>query len=208
MRYLAAFVVLVLLAAQASSQQPDQKPQGTQSKNGGGAIVYSEGGAFLIEGPKGWTTDHEVGQELGVCCVFYPEGTTWDNAQTVMYPNVVTKGPGQKTLKEFMDHDVADFREHNPGMTYVDGEDLPLNRSRTAKLRYFYGVNKNSAEAVAYVDEDKIIAVIVASSRTTKALNDSIPLLRTVLRTYAYMDVKFAKGAKPATGQPFKLPND
>jgi hypothetical protein len=60
MRHLVAFTILVFLATQVSSQQPNQKQEVTQPQNGGGAIIYSKGGAFLIEGPSGWTTDHEV----------------------------------------------------------------------------------------------------------------------------------------------------
>lgn len=162
---------------------------------GPGVIVYAEGGAFMIEAPKDWIADHKTGSQMGICCVFYPEGSTWDDAETIMYPNIATKGPGQSNLKEFMEYDLSDFREHNPGMTYEDAEDLPMKNNHVAKLRYFYGVNKGSSEAIAYIDEEKIVALIVVSSKSQKGLNDAMPLLRNMLKTYAYMDVKFEPGA-------------
>ena len=177
-------LVLVMVAAVLTLPAVSQtKPkQGTGGKNHI-AILQSEGGSFAIEGPKDWIADRKVGRRLGVCCVYYPKGS-WDTAETVMYPNIVTKRPGQTTLQELMDSDLAKFRKDNPGMSYVDG-DIPFN-GRNAKLRYFHGVNQGSAEAVAYIDEEKIIALVVLSSKTEKGLVETLPLLLGVLETYSY----------------------
>jgi hypothetical protein len=208
MKFLALLTVLAALASQAVSQQPNRDGEKTQSRNGGAAIVYSEGGAFLIEGPSGWVVDRDAGQRIGTCCVYYPEGATFGSAEVVMYPTIATKAPGQNTLKEFMDYDLSDFREHNPEMSYEDGEDISLKNHRTAKVRYFYNVNQNSSEAVAYIDEEKMIALVVVSSRTRKGLNESIPLLRSSLQTYASMDVRFANKTKSDTGQSTQSPKN
>jgi len=159
-------------------------------------MLYSEGGAFLIEGPEGSVTDREVGDQVGTCCVYYPAGSTWDDAETVMYPSIATKRPGQRTLKEFMAVDLADFRDHNPEMTDEDGGTVMMKHGRIATVHFFYNVNKGSSEAVAYVDEEKIIAMFVVSSKTKKGLNEAMPLVRTALETYTYMDVRFAKDPK------------
>jgi hypothetical protein len=103
-----------------------------------------------------------------------------------MYPNIVTKGPGKTTLKELMDSDLAKFRKDNPRMSHLDGKDIPLQRDKTAKLRYFHDVNKGSSEAVAYIDEEKIIALVVLSSKTEKGLTEALPVLLGVLETYTY----------------------
>src|SRR6266404_2911381 len=110
-------LLLPSLSGQSSSGAHDEPSAGPD------AIVYAEGGAFLIKGPKGWIADHDTGQQMGICCVFYPSGSTFDAAETVIYPNIATKGTGQANLKEFMDYDLSEFREHNPGMTYEDTED-------------------------------------------------------------------------------------
>jgi len=205
MRLFAFLTFLVSMSSTALCQQSSPSRKNDLDQNGGAAILYSEGGAFLIEGLNGWVVDHETGQRIGTCCVYYPEGAAWDSAETVMYPSIATKGPGQTTLKEFMDNDLTDFRENNQGMTFEDGGEIPLKNRRAAKIRYFYNVNKGSSEAVAYVDEEKIIAIVVVSSRTKKGLNDSIPLLRSALLTYAYMDVRFANKAQTdKTQQPPK----
>ena len=59
-------------------------------------------------------------------------------------------------------------------------------KDRTAKVRYFHGVNEGSSEAVAYIDEEKIIALVVLSSKTEKGLTEALPLLLGVLVTYVY----------------------
>jgi hypothetical protein len=174
-------MVAAALTWPAVSQQTNPK-QGTGSKNHT-VILESEGGSFAIEGPKDWIADRKVGRRLGVCCVYYAKGS-WDTAETIMYPNIVTKGPGQTTVQELMDADLARFRKDNPGMSYVDG-DMPFN-DRTAKVRYFHGVNQGSSEAVAYIDEERIIALVVLSSKTEKGLTEALPLLLGVLESYVY----------------------
>ena len=181
MKWMVLVMAGAALTLPAVSQQTKPK-QGTSGKNHT-AILQSEGGSFAIEGPKDWVADRRVGRRLGVCCVYYPKGS-WNTAETVIYPNVVSKRPGQTTLQELMDLDLARFRKDNPGMSYVDG-DIPF-KGRTAKLRYFHGVNQGSSEAVAYIDEEKIIALVVLSSKTEKGLVEALPLLLGVLETYSY----------------------
>jgi hypothetical protein len=181
MKCLAIVAVVSALTLSAAAQQAKPKPR-TGDKNHT-VILQSEGGSFAIEGPKNWIADRKVGRRLGVCCVYYAKGS-WDTAETILYPNIVTKGPGRTTLKELMDSDLAKFRKDNPGMSYVDG-DIPFN-NRTAKVRYFHGVNQGSSEAVAYIDEEQIIALVVLSSKTEKGLTDSLPMLLGVLESYSY----------------------
>ena len=181
MNCLVHVMVAAAFALPAVSQTANPKPA-TSGKNHT-VILESDGGSFAIEGPKNWIADRKVGHRLGVCCVYYEKGS-WDTAETILYPNIVTKGPGRATLQELMDSDLAKFRKDNPGMTYVDG-DIPFN-GRTAKVRYFHGVNQGSSEAVAYIDEEKIIALVVLSSKTEKGLVKALPLLAGALETYKY----------------------
>jgi hypothetical protein len=206
MKHFVHALVALFLGAVATSQQtaPKQSP----TMGGDTAVVYAEGGAFSLEAPKGWITDRETGQKNGVCCVWYPEGSTWDSAETVIYPNITTKSSGQKTLDEFMESDLAGFREHDPELTYEVGGDIPLKENRIAKLRLFYNVNHGSSEAVAYVDEEKIIAVVVMSSKTKKNLSDSIPLLRTLLQSYTFVNLHVVKEPQQKKSNPVKLPKE
>ncbi len=198
MRRLVLVALFLQLLTPAHSQRPINEINNHWNRVGP-PVVYSDGGGFVIDGPKGWTRDRKTGRRLGMCCVYYPSGKTWNNAPTVMYPNLATKGPQQQTLEEFMATDLANFRKHNPQMTYEDAPDIALSQGRVAKVRYFYNVNRSSSEAVAYIDEEKIIALFTVSSRTKQDLTDSQPQMQAALQTYTYLDepaVKAVLGKK------------
>jgi hypothetical protein len=93
-------------------------------------------------------------------------------------------------------------------MKYEDAKDVPLQSKRVAKVRIFRGVNRGSSEAVAYVDEEKIIALVVMSSKTEKGLNDSMPVFRSAVQSYLYMNVTVDKDAKPGNEKPPQAPKN
>ena len=165
--------------------QQHNEPNQHSSPADRSVLVYSKGASstgFWLDVPSGWVIDQEVGKAHGICCVFYPKESTWNNAETVIYPRVTTKESG---LKEFMDRDLAEFREHNPEMKHEDAKDIALRDKRIAKLRFLHGVNHGSSEAVAYIEEEKIIAVVVASSRSKNGFEESLPIFRKLLETYS-----------------------
>jgi hypothetical protein len=84
MRRVMLTVVISLFTLGAKAQQ-------ASDALGPGVIVYAQGGAFMVAAPSGWVTDGETGQKLGVCCVFYPSGTSWNDAETIMYPEIAEK---------------------------------------------------------------------------------------------------------------------
>ena len=198
MKY-AALLLLMASFLLAFGQQTETVRQ--KDENGGSPLLYVDGGGFFIDTPKDWIIDRQVGEQLGTCCVFYPKGSTWGDSTVVMYPSIVKKGPGKQSAREFMESDLAEFRKHDPGMSYEDAEDFPLKLKRVARIRMFYDVNHGSSEAVAYVEEEKIIAVVVVSSKTKKDLKEAIPLLQSALETYTYMDVR-VQGASPKPARP------
>jgi hypothetical protein len=182
MRRVMLTVVISLFTLGAKAQQ-------ASDALGPGVIVYAQGGAFMVAAPSGWVTDGETGQKLGVCCVFYPSGTSWNDAETIMYPEIAEKNEHHADLRAFMASDLEQFRTNNPELVVEDGEAMHWGTT-TAVVRLFHGVNEGSSEIVAYIDEPKIVAVLVMSAKSQKALNSSLPLFRGFVRSYAYMDVK------------------
>ncbi|HJT00585.1 MAG TPA: hypothetical protein VJ756_15955 [Terriglobales bacterium] len=152
------------------------------------AIIYSDHGGFMISVPKGWVLDRATGQKMGTCCVLYPQGSSWDQADSVIYPNIAEKQPGQ-TLQQLMANDLDGFRQRFPKMNVVEARDLPAGEGAAAKVRVFYGVNQGSFELVAYVDEPQVVALLVLSSRSKEALGEALPAFREVLKSYVYMDM-------------------
>ncbi|HLK32425.1 MAG TPA: hypothetical protein VKT29_05005 [Terriglobales bacterium] len=156
------------------------------------AIIYSEHGGFMVSVPKGWVLDRATGERMGTCCVLYPQGSSWDQADSVIYPNIAEKQQGQ-TLQQLMESDLAGFRQRFPKMNVVEARDLPAGDSQLAKVRFYYGVNQGSYELVAYVDEPQVVALLVLSSRSKEAMGEALPAFREVLKSYVYMDM--ASGA-------------
>jgi hypothetical protein len=152
------------------------------------AIIYSDHGGFMVSVPKGWVLDRATGQKMGTCCVLYPQGSTWDQASSVIYPNIAEKQPGQ-TLQQLMSSDLDGFKQRFPNMNVTEAKDLPAGDSQLAKVRFFYGVNQGSYELVAYVDEPQVVALLVLSSRSKQALGEALPAFREVLKSYVYMDM-------------------
>jgi hypothetical protein len=113
------------------------RPTATQQN---AAILYSDHGGFMISVPKGWVLDRATGQKMGTCCVLYPQGSSWDQADSVIYPNIAEKQSGQ-TLQQLMANDLDGFRQRFPKMNVVEARDLPAGASQQAKVRFFYGVN-------------------------------------------------------------------
>ena len=53
-----------------------------------GGIVYGPKAAFKVDAPPGWVLDNTVGVEQGLPCVLYPKGSTWADANTIMYAKI------------------------------------------------------------------------------------------------------------------------
>lgn len=53
-----------------------------------GGIVYGPKAAFNIKAPPGWVLDNRAGAEQGLPCVLYPKGSTWSDANTIMYAKI------------------------------------------------------------------------------------------------------------------------
>ena len=164
------------------------KMPGAQASKENAAIIYSDHGGFMISVPKGWVLDRATGQKMGTCCVLYPQGSSWDQADSVIYPNIAEKQAGQ-TLQQLMASDLDGFRQRFPQMNVVEARDLPAGEGAAAKVRLFYGVNQGSFELVAYVDEPQVVALLVLSSRSKEALGEALPAFREVLKSYVYMDM-------------------
>lgn len=190
MKYLTAIAVILSFTVPLFTQQKNPDQTGTRGQSEQSVLMYRDGAGFFIDVPKDWVIDREAGRRAGTCCVYYPKGSTFHNAETIMYPNIATKGPGQKTVNDFMQSDHETFLKHDPGLRYEEAADIPLQNKRIAKIRLFRGVNHGGSEAVAYIDEEKIIALFVMSSKSEEAFNKSIPLFRSAVKTYMYMNVK------------------
>jgi hypothetical protein len=55
-----------------------------------GGIVYGPEAAFKIDAPPAWVLDNSAGVEQGLPCVLYPKGSTWADANAIMYAKIAS----------------------------------------------------------------------------------------------------------------------
>ena len=178
----ACLVLLCCLGARAQDAKPD-------SRDANAGIVYGKDHAFVIKAPDGWVLDNRSGVPQGLQAVFYPEGGSWKGSKAVMYVNGAAK-PADDTLEKFVERDVAGYREHSPGLKVADDEALPVGGKERVLVKRFSGDRGGSYEAVAYVEESKVVVIIVLHARTPKDFDDALPAFRQLVSSYRFLSDK------------------
>jgi hypothetical protein len=151
-----------------------------------GGIIYGPKGAFNISAPKGWKLDPTAGSGQGLACVLYPDGSTWETADPVMYAKIASTI--YEDYEAFTKDAVADMKEKRPGFTMkrvasgktADGQPYFINE-------YPPSASYKRSERVAYVQLPKAVAYIVftadektAYQKHQGALEETVKSLRAV----------------------------
>lgn len=185
--------ILVLLAAAlpAVAQQPPPQEGAGRSTNPEQAncgIVYGEGHSFTICAPKGWTLDNGILNDQGIYAVFYPEGSNWDDAKesgTVMYVNVVGRPKGRAVAKMMAD-DAKEAKRNAPGTVAKQGTPIVISDVPAPVLRFAPGAF-DRYEAVAYIGEEKVLVMIVISSKSDAIFNTDYPAFVQLVQSYKFL---------------------
>jgi tetratricopeptide (TPR) repeat protein len=164
-----------------------------------GGVVYGPKAAFKIDAPEGWVLDNESGVKQGLPCVLYPKGSSWANAETIVYAKIAS----------------TDFEDVNvfvataiKGMEKVHGK--PKEKIATGKAAdgrgYFineYPATKTYSqwERVGYVQLPHAVAYIVLSSRDKTSYSKDAPALEKVLKTLVYFELK-SDQSSPSAASP------
>ena len=178
----ACLVLLCCLGARAQEAKPD-------ARDANAGIVYGKDHAFAIKAPDGWVLDNQSGVPNGLHAVFYPEGGSWKGSKAVMYVNGAGK-PADDTLEKFVERDVAGYREHSPGLQVADDEALPVDGKERVLVKRFGGDRGGAFEAVAYVEESKVVVILVLHARTQKDFEDALPAFRKLVSSYRFLSDK------------------
>jgi len=156
-------------------------------------IIYGTNHAYSLTAPEGWVLDNSSGVGQGLYAVFYKQGESWQNAPTVMYTNTASlEDKHHKTIKKLMDFDIKTYKNDDPSIEIITGDDILIKGSLVASVRYFKGKNY---EAVAYIDAVKTGVMIVMSARTIEGFNDSMKSFVDLVKSYFFIsdNVKIEK---------------
>lgn len=201
-------IALLLLAfAPAAAQKPADPPQKPEAKqetpskvqmgpDGQTGVVYGPGHAFSLDAPAQWVLDNQSGVDQGLQAVFYPTGKSWTNSPAVMYANVyLKKDQKDENAATVAARDIADFSKHSRTFKVLDADPLPVgdladDKPRTALVKYFSGDNFGNFEAVAYINESKVVVMLVLSARKEEEFKKSLPIFAELVRSYHFLTDK------------------
>jgi len=162
---------------------------GPSNKNAdwGGGLIYGKDHAFTVAAPKEWILDNQSGVSQGLHAVFYPEGSNWKDSIITMYINTVQMDEN-KSWSDFIESDIRSFKAKHADLIVQTGESLATtDDKKRADVRYFTGDQWNNHEAVAYIREQKVVVLIVLSSRNEKAYQTALPNFRELVRSYYFI---------------------
>lgn len=181
-KYLFTALALILACISVSAQgKTDDRPSG---------MIYGRDIAYIVSTPKGWVMDIESAKSAGIGAVFYPEGSSWAKGIAVMYTNVLGKSGPKQPLKEVIDGELADFRKHSPNFKVEDARAVSLGKDKSATVKYLTGDANGNFEAIAYINEEKAVAIVVLTSRTKKDFDSSLAAFDELVRSYRFVTDK------------------
>lgn len=164
-------------------------------------IVYGPGHSFHVKAPEGWVLDNKSGAAQGLHAVFYPQGSSWSDSVVVMYANAADRtDPAHPTRSALIEFDIAQLRQKNPGLKVADRAAVKTGDGKEAVIKVFQGDQGGNFEAVAYIEEAKVVTLLVLSSRDEEVFQSAYSALEELVRSYKFLtdDVKI-KG-KPGDG--------
>lgn len=152
-------------------------------------IIYGDNHSYSLTSPKGWVLDNSSGVSQGLHAVFYPAGNTWENSVIVMYTNVAhLNSTNQKNIGDVIEYDLNKFRSISEGIKIEKVEDSYfINENKRAVIYNFLDDINGSYESVAYIPEEKIVVLIVISSRDRENFQESNSSFRDLVNSYFWI---------------------
>jgi hypothetical protein len=176
--------ITILLASPALAQQAT----GAKPGDGDSCLMYGKDHMFAIKAPTGWIVDPATGQKLGLHAVMYPKGSSWREASATMYTNFVHKGSDAPTIEQIIADDIAGYKKDSPSVIVADADSVPLGTGKEkVVVKSFRNDKGNNVEMVAYIDENKVVIMIVLSAPTEKDFLSALPLFKEMVHSYRFV---------------------
>jgi hypothetical protein len=188
MNRLASLAALPLIASSLCAQTSAGHP-------GNCGLIYGDSHAISICAPSGWVLDNSVLNDKGIYAVFYRQELSYETAKahaSIMYINVLMKRDGRNSANELRKIDIADTEQHEP-QTKVAQEapvTIPANAGAPARVipvESFSNAYGPSWEAVAYVEDEKTISIVVLTSANESSFNSDHSSFVDLLHSYKFL---------------------
>lgn len=153
----------------------------------GADMIQGDGYSFFLSAPAGWVLDKDLASDAESDALLYPQGTSYQNAPSVLYVSVAVKGDEFKDLKDLMQQDEDSARQQNPGFHLQNGPLLHTHLKKSVPLYLYLGFKDGTTEAVAYVDEPDMVVIFTLSSSNEQILHEDLPALQATVDSYEYI---------------------
>ena len=184
-------LLLAIIAVSSAYPQESTNSALHDSATGGSGMLYRKDHVFWLTPPPGWILDNSSGVSQGLQAVFYRRGGSWKQSASVMYANGVHKDiEAKQTFEQFIADDSLTFLKRNPNVRIFSAAELPTAKGQVAVIkRYVY----SQYEAVAYIDEPKVVVLIVLTCRSKDDFDSSYSAFKTLVGSFWFIteDVTF-----------------
>jgi len=185
---IAALSLLLAPILVAQTSTPLAAAAGKSTDNSNCGLLYGKNHALTFCAPDGWVLDNSIMNDQGIYAVFYPQGSTWEEARdhgTFMYINVVSRSPNS-TVAKMMADDKEETMHHSPSTIVSEGQTIEIGKAPVPVQRFDLGANSGS-EAVAYICEEKVLVMFVISSTSQVGLTRDYPAFVSLVRSYKFL---------------------
>jgi hypothetical protein len=191
-RLFQSFTTLLLFALLVPSIICAQSSAASKDLSG---LVYGPNVAFWINFPKDWVRDTEIAKKFNIPVVLCPRGSSFQNAYAIMYANFISKEKNS-SLDSVIKADIDKFKQKDPAIKVLAGKTLKTTDNKTATVQIFQStLAAQKAEAVAYIEENKVFVILVLSAQSQKGFITAFPLFEELVGSYGHFtdDVKIEK---------------
>lgn len=156
-------------------------------------ICYHNSAAFVVRPPTGWTNDKGTATLLGVCAIYTPVGSNYNDAKAVLYPNVGTARG--RTIEESADiqaewiRKTLSSRKNGEKIQVRYGKGLRNEKGHGVAIRYYdQGPPPNEWEAAAYLQHNGQLLMLVLSAREKQDRDAAVAQLEEAASQVVGMD--------------------
>jgi hypothetical protein len=163
------------------------------------SIAYAEIEKFAIPGEKGmsfhwwpklppikgWHQDRDHSFNYSINALA-PDGSTFANAETVIYAKAVYKPrqPESKSLEMFIQNDNRGFLAKGSDITIQEVAPLTTAGGRTLRSYTFFPKAQGNWERVSYGEEGEFYLVFTVSSRSPAAYKEAVKAYVELIGSY------------------------
>ncbi|MDR3752831.1 MAG: hypothetical protein P4K93_12310 [Terracidiphilus sp.] len=192
MKILTVGTVLLLAAGlQAGAQQTSPSSNaagGGKGPEGNCGLLYGKDHALTFCAPGGWILDNGIMNDQGIYAVFYPTGSNFQDAKvsgTFMYFNVVGKAP-ESTVTKLMADDAKQVEHDARAALVIQADPIKIGDASIPVLRFAPGAF-DRYEAVAYIGEEKVLIMVVISSKNEDLFKKDYPAFVLLVQSYKWL---------------------